>query len=429
VIFQPKRARPLSAVAVTTAVIGFWALALCHAQTPVASPAADRETRWQQDLTVLANEFASHHADFTKVYPQPGFQNELTTLRAHISDLTDNEIVLRLMRLVASAHIDHTFINLPLFRLGFRQLPLSLRWYSDGLAVVSATPDLVAAVGAHVLRIGTMTPEQLLAAISPYISHENAVGLRQSSPGYLETLTILQQAGAAGADEHVVFTLAKPGGEPFTLTVTPGAPRIKQVAMVDALHLPAVLNRQHPGAYYWYEYLADSGALYIQYNLCENDPRLSFRDFAGGLFAFADSHRVERVVIDLRFNPGGDSSVINPLTGGLKARAGLGSKLYVLIGPDTASSAQDAAIQLRRDLHATLVGEPTREAPNGYGEVRSLTLPNSGLRMQYATKYFRMIRGDDSSELAPHVLVPSTLDDALAGRDPVLESALRLSGG
>jgi hypothetical protein len=69
--------------------------------------------------------------------------------------------------------------------------------------------------------------------------------------------------------------------------------------------------------------------------------------------------------VDLRFNPGGDSSVINPLTGGLKARAALRSKLYVLIGPGTASSAQDAAIQLRRDLHATLVGEPTREAPNG----------------------------------------------------------------
>jgi hypothetical protein len=48
--------------------------------------------------------------------------------------------------------------------------------------------------------------------------------------------------------------------------------------------------------------------------------------------------------------------------------------------------------------------------------------------MQYATKYFRMIKGDDSLALVPHVLVPTTLGDALAGRDPVLEAALRRPG-
>jgi hypothetical protein len=44
-----------------------------------------------------------------------------------------------------------------------------------------------------------------------------------------------------------------------------------------------------------------------------------------------------------------------------------------------------AAIEFRSDLHATLVGEATGEKLNGYGEVKVLTLPNSGLKMQYST--------------------------------------------
>lgn len=420
-----QRLRRLSALSVAAALSGLCVLTLCQAQSPTPSPTPDREARWRQDLKFFADELAAHQADFAKLYPQPGFNRELEAMQAEIPKLTDAEIVLRLMRLVASANVGHNHVYLPIFKFGLRQLPLSLQWYSDGLAVVSATPDYTAALGTRVLRIGTMTPEQVLAAVAPYISHENDAWLRQASPGYIETLKILQQIGAVGADGRVAFTLAKPGGEPFTLAVTVGDPRVEQVSMFDALKVPATFYRKHPGSYYWHEYLADSRALYIQYNKCANDPKLPFTDFARDLFAAADAHPVERVVIDLRFNGGGNSMIIWPLMAGLKARAALRSCVYVLIGPGTFSSAQDNAIDLRSTLHATLVGEPTGEKPNGYGEVKLLTLPNSKLQIQYSTKFFHLVKDSDPSALEPDVRVSRTLDDALAGRDPVLEAALR----
>jgi len=421
------RLRRLFVLSAAAALLALCTFTLGQTQSPTPSPTPDRETRWRQDLKFFADEFAARHADFAKLYPQPGFNNELAAVQAEIPKLTDAEIVLRLMRLVASANVDHTTVYLPIFKLGFRQLPLSLRWFSDGLAVVGATPDFTVALGTRVLRIGTMTPEQALAAVAPYIPHENDAWLRQSSPGYMQTVKILQQIGAVGADGRVVFTLAKPGGEPFTLAVTVGDPRVEQVSMFDALQVPAALYRKHPGSYYWYEYLNDSRALYIQYNKCGTDPKLPFTDFARDLFAAADAHPVERVVIDLRFNSGGNSIIIWPLMLGLKAREALRSRVYVLIGPGTFSSAQDNAIDLRREFRATLVGEPTGEKPNGYGEVKSLTLPNSKLQLQYSTKFFRLIKDGDPSALEPDVRVPRTLPDALAGRDPVLEAALRHS--
>jgi C-terminal processing protease CtpA/Prc len=220
--------------------------------------------------------------------------------------------------------------------------------------------------------------------------------------------------------------LTKKDGPPFTVIVSPAFVKDnRMVSMYNAPNVPVTLYRKKLSSFYWYEYLPDTQAIYVQYNRCANDPALSMASFAQGLFAFTDSHTVKRVIIDLRFNGGGDSAVISPLLKGLKDRASIRSNLRVLIGPATFSSAQFAAFALRRELHALLVGEPTGENLNGYGEVRLLVLPESQLTIQYSTKFFRLVKDSDAQALEPDIRASATLDDVLAGRDPVLEAALR----
>jgi hypothetical protein len=386
-----------------------------------ARGAEDREALWQQDLKFMEAEISGHQLDFGKLYPH--FHEEMAALQGEAGKLSDAEIVLRVMKMVASANVGHNIVFLPGPKLGFQAIPMMLAWYADGLAVASAAPDYASALGTHVVRIGSMTPEQVLAAVGPYISHENDTALRESSNRYLQMVSVLKQVGATDSNDKVELTLAKPGGEPFTLSVPAGSAG-KRVSMFEGLNIPLPLYRKQPDSFYWYEYLADFQALYIQYNRCKNDPKLPFKEFSKNVFAFADSHPVKRVVLDLRLNPGGSSRVIGPLKSGLRARQALRSNVYVLIGPRTFSSAQMAAVEFRHDLHATLVGEATGEKLNGYGEIRVLKLPNSGLSMQYSTKYFRLGQ-EDGSALEPDVKAAATLGDALAGRDPVLEAALR----
>lgn len=387
-------------------------------QSQAAFPVENRLASWQQDLKVFEEQFGGHQKDFDKLYP--GLHDQIAELRSNIGKLSDAEIELQLMKMVASANIGHNVVFPP---PTIRPLPLTLGWYSDGLAVIGAAPDYAAALGTHVVRIGSMTPDQLLAGVAPYIGHENETALRARSAGLMKMASLLEHVGAADASDSVLLTLAKPGGQPFTLAIAPGL-KAKQVSMFEELHVPTALYRKQLDRYYWYEYLADSDALYIQYNRCENDPKLKFADFARGLFAFADAHPVKRVIVDLRLNGGGDSRVIGALKNGLKARAALRSHVFVLIGPGTFSSAQMAGIEFRKEMRATLVGEATGEKLNGYGEVKVLKLPNSGLRMQYSTKFFRLAK-DDADALEPDIRVTRSLPDALAGRDPVLEAALK----
>jgi len=396
---------------------------------PAAETETDRVAAWQEDLSFFAAHFASGHIDFSKLYNQTQFNNEIAALRADAARLSDAEITLRLMKLVASANVGHTHVNMPLFK-PFHRLPLELKWYSDELAIVGAAPEYSSAIGARVLHVGKMTPEQLLAAVAPYISHETEAALRDESPGYLTLLELLEQSGVASVENRVEFNLARPGTEPVTMAVEPRSPVAWKIEnMYDVLHVPQALYRKEPLSYYWYEYLPDSRALYIQYNRCDNDSKFSFSQFTRGLFAFADSHYVERVVIDLRFNGGGSNRVINPLIDGLKSRGSLRSHVYVLTGPSTFSAAVDAAVALRDEFHAVLVGETAGGRPNDYGNTKTLTLPNSQLKVQYSTQFFHMVKDGDPPALQPDIPTPLKLQDVLAGRDPVLDAALHDSHG
>jgi C-terminal processing protease CtpA/Prc len=224
------------------------------------------------------------------------------------------------------------------------------------------------------------------------------------------------------------MTLVKSDGTTVVVRVAPGG-TLKpppQITAADALNVPTALFRKHQDSYYWYEHLPESKALYVQYNRCANDPQQPFSEFTKELFAFADAHPVDRVVVDLRLNGGGNSQVIAPLISGLRSRPALSARgrLYAIIGRGTFSSGLLAAMNFRDDLHAILVGEPLGEKPNSYGEVRQLTLPNSQLVVQYSTKFFRLVANGDPPAYVPDVLAPRSLADALAGRDPALEAAL-----
>ena len=164
--------------------------------------------------------------------------------------------------------------------------------------------------------------------------------------------------------------------------------------------------------------------LYFAYNACAEDARAgSFGKLVAGTLAFADQHPVDRFVIDLRRNEGGDSRLLEPLLVGLAARPQLAGRVFAIIGMHTFSSAVINAMDLERRVHARLVGGPTSGKPSAYGEVKLFELPRSQLRVQYSTKLFSNadFPGD---ALAPDIPVAVTAADWFAGRDPALAAIL-----
>jgi len=397
--------------------------------TNVAPPVSDttREHCWKEDLEYLERELPAKHLDFFKLIPKSRFEGEIRSLKRQLPRLSDAEIVFRVMRLVASLGQSHTWAGFPPGSPVFRGYPLVLHWFSDGLAVIAAGQEYRELVGARLVKIGSLTPKEAVAAVAPYISHENEEWLYDQSASMLRQAELLRYLGIARPDGHLQLVAARPDGKSTSVLVAPAAvdTPMKWVSALEVFGIPDALYRKRHDAY-WFEWLPEAHSLYVQYNQCRDLPERPFASFAQALFAVADSNTVRRVIVDLRQNGGGNSRVVKPLVNGLKARPHITGKehLYVLIGRKTISSGVWAAIDLQKEAGATLVGQPTGGKPNGYGNSPSMRLPNSQMEVRYCTRLYRLIKNADPSSLFPDVPVAASLQEFLAGRDPALDAAL-----
>jgi hypothetical protein len=393
---------------------------------PFPTPAATRDERWIQDLDYLVQELPALHRNAFFATSREDFEAQAAELRAQIPALNDEQITLRLSALVASLGDGHTKIHL-LNVNRYRQFPVYATWYGDELIVTSAHPDYQEALGARIVQIGDTDIETARDAVISLIAHDNEQHLKSWTPAYLRSPEILYGVGILDEMETGRYTFARPNSETFTLDVMPVSDDavFDVVTIYDVLEIAPPVRLQGDGDY-WYTYLADSGTIYFQYNRARNNEDQPFVDFNREMFAFIDANPVERVVLDVRFNGGGNSTVLNPFFDAILARPTLNTRgrLYTLIGRGTFSSAMQNAIHMKTDTNSIIVGEPTGGRPNGYGETRSFTLPNSGLEVQYSTRFFRNWGDLDAPSFPPDILIEILPDDLLNGRDPILDAAI-----
>lgn len=78
---------------------------------------------------------------------------------------------------------------------------------------------------------------------------------------------------------------------------------------------------------------------------------------------------------------------------------------------------------MKYKLGATLVGQPTGQGVNHYGEVKNIELPSTNVEVQYSSKYFKII-DDDSNTIKPDVYIEPTVEDFRNGNDVVLKYCL-----
>jgi C-terminal processing protease CtpA/Prc len=145
-----------------------------------------------------------------------------------------------------------------------------------------------------------------------------------------------------------------------------------------------------------------------------------------------DAERLERVVLDLRWNGGGDNTTFGPLVGALKANAGIDRQgvLFALVGRATFSAAGNLVTVLERDTRAILVGEPTGGAPNQYGDSQPLALAHHPELLVFVSTRYHAFGGPADARLThePDIALPPRAADYFAGRDPALDRALGLAG-
>ncbi len=397
-----------------------------------------RDEGWRADLAHLSREVKRlGYAPFRFV-SEAQFDAAVVDLHSAIPRLTDVQIAVGLMKLLRLINDGHTRLNnttgLPELR---ETLPVQFSLFEEGLFIVATDPRYAALLGAEVVRIAGHSVDELFRALDPLISRDNVQWLKQITPYRLRELPLLHALGLAPDPRFVDLDVRDRNGETrvATLTTDTSHPDIWYANpcplgwqfFPETLPTPLPHYLKNAGAPYWFAYLTEEQTVYFQFNRVRDDLEEPLADFFVRLFRFIAEHSVEKLVIDLRGNNGGNTFLEMPLLHGLIAcdKINQRGKLFVIIGRRTFSAAQNGASMIERHTEAIFVGEPTGSSPNFVGESIPLVLPYSKLKGTISDLYWQSAWSMDyRTWIAPRIYTPPTFAAYAENRDLALEAVL-----
>lgn len=397
-----------------------------------ASPRSAESVReWRDDLAFLRNALITKHPEPFHHLTEAELDRQIATLSAAAPELTDAQIAVRIAAILASLGQGDGHSGVPFPRAGFHFFPLHFREFADGVYLTAAASEDRDFIGSSLVAVNGRPVDEVLQALETITPADNAMSRLAGKtrglifPGILEALGLAEGA--------VTYTFRSAVG-PATLTPKPMAMTgpVEWVRWRPVSGDPLYRRNVGPnpfdpfaeGDYFFFEWLADEKLLYVNFSAVANEEDETVSAFFDRVFEFADSHPVEKFVLDIRQNDGGNNGLNRPILHGMIRRAdtiGRRGRLFVVTSRETFSAAQNLATLLDIHTDAIFVGEPTGGSPNHFGDAATVTLPNSGLPVRIAT-----LRWQDSDPrdtrpwIAPDVAVDLSFADFFSGHDPVL---------
>jgi Tetratricopeptide repeat len=431
---------------IALALVGTLALQGARPDPQVAAVAASSDSssvrHWREDLAYLARELPRRHKNLFHTISRQQFDSALGALERKLPGLARHQVIVELARLVALVGDGHT--NIAPTRdpkIGFHTYPVRLYFFKDGLFIRSAAKPVTDLAGAKVIRIGRLTADEAYLAVRELIGRDNEMNARYFAPFLLAMPEVLHAIGAIEEPDAAPVLLEQGGTRVVTVLhpsgLAPMLPSDTDVSWMQEDGWVDMRGPDGPRAPIWLrgdprvplrlDYLPESRTAYVQYNKVGDAPDETVADFARRLRAFVDSAPVDRVVLDLRLNRGGDGTLNQPLVLSLirSPRLEGPGHLFVVIGRSTFSAAQFLVHDLEEYTDAVFVGEPTAGKPNSYGDSRRITLPNSGITVRASIYYWQRTHPLDSRPWkGPDVAAELTSRDYRANVDPAMREIL-----
>lgn len=384
-----------------------WVHFCLTAQTLTAS-------QWQEDVRYFKEQLVKRHKNVYHHVSKEEFEKDIEQLYNDVPSLKDYQVIVRLMQITAKVGDGHTGIHLP---TSFKRYPIRLSWFGDDLYVMAATAQYKDAIGTRVITIGDLDLKTINQKLASVISQdENKWHTLNTGPILLMVPEILVTLGIVPDYDHASFTFSDATGKEIKLDVIPEQMEGNKTMIPASKTQP--LFRQKLNDPFWFTYLPDINAVYLSFKKYDH-----LNDNANKLFEFINANKATRLIVDLRFNDGGDFKKGRRL---LISRISENDKinqkgnLFVITGRRTFSAAMVNSIDFKKETNAIVLGEPPGEKPNSYSENDEMKLPNSGLVISYSTLYYKFL-DEDVEAFEPDVRIDQSWKEHSEGIDPVLE--------
>jgi hypothetical protein len=401
---------------------------------PASDAVLSRDDGWRADIDLLLDARE-------RIHPDPWYGMDRATwvaaadeLKERIPTLDDDAALVELIRLAMlptlTGRDGHTAIYPFVADSGTHAYPIQAWPFSDGLAITAARAPYENLVGSRIEAIAGMPIDEVVALVEPLAPRDNASTLRVRAPLYLRISELLHGLGIISEVGPATFTIVDQAGDRRDVEIEPipidddvawrNTPSGAQLPLGGPTSEPLWLR--DAGEPLWWTYLDDSQTLYAQYSEVQSGV-----DRAGQeIRARVQEGDVDRVVLDLRRNGGGNNTTFSNLERMLRDDAvDRPGRFVIMTGPLTFSAAANFATDLEGDTDALFAGEDMGGSPNLFGDTRPVFLPQSGQTINVAARYWERSTPDDLRiTIEPDLEVTMSSTDYLAGRDPVLDAVI-----
>jgi hypothetical protein len=353
---------------------------------------------------------------------------------AHIAALADNA---------------HSALLPPQWPSRYKRSPVRFGLFADGLYVIAAPADRSRLIGRRVLRINGRDWRDIRTAYARYQGGLPAFR-DQFVTLFMELPALLYAAGLGRDPERLDLTLESRGRRPETVTVQAQlAPYRNEAAfsgrspLFDAAgalppgHVPLYLR--DPDQSFRLAFPAEIDGAYIQLKAIRG---LGISTFFDETLAELRRRRPANIVVDLRFNMGGDLNIARDFMRALPAIAR--NRVFAITSGRTFSAAIASLGYLKQAAgdRLTIVGEPIGDRLEFWAEGEIMPLPGLGGVILYASERHNYMTGCQEPDcsaalrlhpirvrsLQPDIATPLRWADFQAGRDPAMDAIVREAG-
>jgi hypothetical protein len=433
--------------------------------------------QWLEDVSTLEKEMLLHPKLSAEAEIRKDFIASLNTLKDDLADAPQPSAlsaiaVAGIHTALARVEDGHSRINASpqyVFPLILRYFPASSQATGAGLSLHSGWEARVAAtdpahsdyLGTIVTKIGGQSIGDATELLAQYLSLESGVlepGLEDLRDHAVRTeimdafsdAWLMTGSGLAAAGKLELEVWDEISGL-RNLSLSAGPPSNWESVLGNLPPEDHPFTRGRLNERWWYDFAPSSAdILYFRYDSCNMDAKATMDEVLGLLADRSAGQaggppRGRKLIIDLRFNSGGDS---RPGHGFARALAGkevsaMEGGVTILIGGATFSSALMNAADILKSCgasgsdtgNAILVGEALIEPMRHYGHITRFQLPNSGIVVGRSRRLWNY---DAMTGVQPPrgILEPETDNvvhqdflDYSSGVDSTFERALAIASG
>lgn len=338
----------------------------------------------------------------------------------------DLEFVCEMQYLVSKFKDVHTYIGIDYEKFGFEKvktIPFAIERFDDKYRIVEVIDEYKEYLGYNLIEINGVKISEIKDKLDNIQSNENKY---ISESNFIDNITMIHNLSyiniADFDSSNVVLSLQSDNTDIIKINYP--------VILMSDIKKINIEKRDKQSKYYdqnnYSSLKIDNNTYLIRINRCEEDKNYMLAEFEKQISTDMEINNFNKVIIDLRYNPGGTAKFDNMINILKKYQEKDNFEVYTLISNRTCSLGVVTAMLINQNLKNTIVGTPTGNKANfnAYGSRRYFL--GGYLVFAYSAKYVVTCPYDDMMAVYPDITIEETYDNYMNGVDTVFEAVLNM---